>query len=98
MISSILISTSQPPIRNYLTSLSGVQSQYVPRRTLLSSDVAVQTENTVVIPTAVSNGFHRVEEDQESTLSASDLASILKWSKEISRDINLSSGMIIPMS
>ena len=31
-------------------------------------------------------------EDQESTLSASDLASILKWSKDISSDINLASG------
>ena len=31
-------------------------------------------------------------DDQESTLSASDLAAILKWSKDISSDINLSSG------
>lgn len=30
------------------------------------------------------------EEDQISSLTAADLASILKWSKEISSDINLS--------
>lgn len=34
-----------------------------------------------------------VQDDQESTLSAADLASILKWSKDISSDINLSSGL-----
>jgi len=33
------------------------------------------------------------QDDQESTLSASDLASILKWSKDISSDINLSSAL-----
>jgi len=32
-------------------------------------------------------------DDQESTLSAADLASILKWSKDISSDINLSSAL-----
>jgi hypothetical protein len=46
-------------------------------------------------------GFHEpvheqirmdTHDDQESTLSASDLASILKWSKDISSDINLASG------
>lgn len=31
-------------------------------------------------------------EGQEAILTASDLASILKWSKDISSDINLSSG------
>ncbi|KAK0481591.1 hypothetical protein IW261DRAFT_1550690 [Armillaria novae-zelandiae] len=34
-----------------------------------------------------------MSDEQESTLSASDLASILKWSKDISSDINLSSAL-----
>ena len=44
---------------------------------------------------ATPNG-HRVEsnDDQESALSAADLGSILKWSKDISSDINLSSGKL----
>lgn len=38
-----------------------------------------------------------VHEGQDSMLTASDLASILKWSKDISSDINLSSGGYLPM-
>ena len=33
-----------------------------------------------------------IEEDDDLQLSSADLTSILKWSKEISSDINLSSG------
>jgi hypothetical protein len=33
------------------------------------------------------------EEQEIATLSAADLASILKWSKVVSSDINLSSGL-----
>lgn len=33
------------------------------------------------------------DDSEESSLSAADLASILKWSKDISSDINLSSGI-----
>jgi hypothetical protein len=66
------------------------------KRPIFSSDTAVQTENA-----GVGVGSHApihkqikidTHEDQESTLSASDLASILKWSKDISSDINLASG------
>lgn len=66
------------------------------KRPIFSSETAVQTENV-----SVGVGFHTpahehismdTHEDQESTLSASDLASILKWSKDISSDINLTSG------
>jgi hypothetical protein len=39
-----------------------------------------------------------IEDEQETTLRASDLAAILKWSKDISSDINLSSGMSRPLS
>ncbi|KAF8061003.1 hypothetical protein FPV67DRAFT_1673829 [Lyophyllum atratum] len=84
-------------IVNHLTSLSGIRSQYPLKRPIFSSDVGVQTES---LPHAVSqlphiHDSHRTEthDDQEATLSASDLASILKWSKDISSDINLSSAL-----
>ncbi len=60
------------------------------------TDVAVQTESVTVddpnFPYGQTNTT--MSDEQESTLSASDLASILKWSKDISSDINLSSGLI----
>jgi hypothetical protein len=63
------------------------------KRAIFSSDVAVQTEAVILNPIAPPSNGHRVESnDQESALSAADLASILKWSKDISSDINLSSG------
>ncbi|TFK76709.1 dual-domain HisK/Mak2 protein kinase [Pluteus cervinus] len=82
-------------IVSYLTSIVGIQSHYPLKRPIFSSDVAVQTE-----PPQHGSHFHSQSrdsqdehEDQESTLGASDLASILKWSKEISSDINLSSAL-----
>ena len=63
------------------------------KRAIFSSDAAVQTEamalNSDSRQVLGNGGSH---DDQESTLSAADLASILKWSKDISSDINLSSG------
>jgi hypothetical protein len=63
---------------------------------MLSSEVGVQTESIAITvsQTVQTFGHQKAEDDQESTLSAADLASILKWSKEISRDINLSSGKL----
>jgi hypothetical protein len=69
------------------------------KRPLFSSDVGVQTE---VIAGGAGSPTHTykmdVQDDQESTLSAADLASILKWSKDISSDINLSSGLSVYLS
>ncbi len=63
------------------------------KKAIFSSDAAVQTEavslNFDSRPVLGNGDGH---DDQESTLSAADLASILKWSKDISSDINLSSG------
>lgn len=58
---------------------------------MFSSDVAVQTENVVVTAAGQSQDpcERQKDDDQLSTLSAQDLGSILKWSKEISSDINL---------
>lgn len=82
--------------RNHLTTLVGTRSQYPLKRSIFSADVAVQTDT---IPVGTSSRPHTYDQnkasnqgDQESTLSAADLASILKWSKDISSDINLSSG------
>lgn len=87
--------------RDYLTSIVGARSQYPLKRPIFSSDVAVQTESLSIgvethIPTIYETTHAKLDgiEDQESTLSASDLASILKWSKDISSDINLSSGKL----
>lgn len=84
-------------IVNHLTSVLGNRLPYTMKRPIFSSETAVQTENV-----SVGVGFHTpahehismdTHEDQESTLSASDLASILKWSKDISSDINLTSAL-----
>ncbi|KAI8983351.1 histidine kinase [Trametes punicea] len=82
---------------NYLSSLLETRAQPVPlKRHIFSADVAVQTENVVLTAQPSAPGtFERTsleatEEEQISTLTAADLASILKWSKEISGDINLS--------
>ena len=66
------------------------------KRHIFSADVAVQTDSVVIAAQPPLQGpFERTsldasEEEQISTLTAADLASILKWSKEISGDINLS--------
>lgn len=84
-------------IANHLASLMGSRSQFPLKRSIFTSDVAVQTDNdgigTANDPTH--SELSRVEsgDDEESSLSASDLASILKWSKHISSDINLSSAL-----
>jgi hypothetical protein len=86
-------------VRNYLTSLVGTQTDDHPlKRPIFASDVAVQTDTAATVseaqPATLYDGIkHDIDDEfEESILSASDLASILKWSKEISSDINLSSG------
>ncbi|KAI0761686.1 histidine kinase [Trametes elegans] len=82
---------------NYLSSLLETRTQPVPlKRHIFSADVAVQTDSVVIASQpALTHSFERTsleatEEEQISTLTAADLASILKWSKDISGDINLS--------
>ncbi|KAI0666240.1 histidine kinase [Trametes maxima] len=82
---------------DYLSSLLETRSQPTPlKRHIFSADVAVQTDSVVIAAQpSLQGGFERTsleasEEEQISTLTAADLASILKWSKEISGDINLS--------
>ncbi|RDB29051.1 Peroxide stress-activated histidine kinase mak2 [Hypsizygus marmoreus] len=84
-------------IVTHLTSLAGIRSQYPLKRPIFSSDVGVQTESVATAVSQMDSLYEPqrvdMQEDQESTLSASDLASILKWSKDISSDINLSSAL-----
>ena len=79
----------------------GARTRYPLKRHIFTSDVAVQTENFIESFSSLSQPTHGrakmdLTEDQEiATLSAADLASILKWSKIVSSDINLSSGVSI---
>ncbi|EPQ61132.1 hypothetical protein GLOTRDRAFT_113578 [Gloeophyllum trabeum ATCC 11539] len=85
---------------NYLTSTVGSKLATPSKRNVFSSDVAVQTDNVMIgyrHQTSASiyeaTKQDSLDEDDVATLSASDLASILKWSKEISSDINLTSAL-----
>lgn len=83
-------------IRNNLSSVLDNRSQLSLKRHIFSSDVAVQTDSVVISAAPQSpDAFDRSkrassEDDEISSLTAADLGSILKWSKEISSDINLS--------
>ncbi len=79
-----------------MTSITGTKPQQSLKRSLFTVDIGIQTEvPTSGVADSEQWGVNKADlhEDQESSLSASDLASILKWSKDISSDINLSSGM-----
>jgi hypothetical protein len=83
-------------IVQHLTDLIGAQAHHSDNRSVLSQSVAVQTEVTAMDSATQSQVFSSkmvdVHEARETMLTATDLASILKWSKDISSDINLSSG------
>ncbi|KAI0028278.1 histidine kinase [Vararia minispora EC-137] len=73
------------------------RSQESLKRHIFSSDVGVQTESTVLgVQTQPKSLFayedvkpEEVEEDEAKNLPAADLAAVLKWSKDISRHIQL---------
>ena len=79
---------------NYLSSCVDSRAQYALKRHAFTSDVAVQTDSAIIASDGLSPGTYErtkdnTEEDDLSSMNASDLASILKWSKDISSDINL---------
>jgi hypothetical protein len=82
----------------HLSSVTGYRSPSPLKRPLFTSEIAVQTESTSDLESPGQSYPVKTDsaEDQESTLRASDLASILKWSKEISSDTNLPSGKAAP--
>ena len=87
-------------IRQHLNFLSGARSRYPLKRPVFSSDVSVQTETVSITfhsPTRIESNKLGHLDDQESALTAADLAAILKWSKDISSDINLSAGNLLLM-
>ncbi|KAF9258589.1 dual-domain HisK/Mak2 protein kinase [Marasmius fiardii PR-910] len=79
-------------IVNHLTSVVGTRSHYMLKRPIFTSDVAVQTDSTIGLSSRYDD--HKTDADeQETSLRASHLNAILKWSKDISSDINLSSAL-----
>ncbi|OSX67898.1 hypothetical protein POSPLADRAFT_1043081 [Postia placenta MAD-698-R-SB12] len=82
-------------IVNYLSSRLDTRAHFALKRHIFSADVAVQTDGVVMTsssprsPGVYERKAEQTEEDEISSLTAPDLASILKWSKEISSDINL---------
>ncbi|PSS37163.1 hypothetical protein PHLCEN_2v1036 [Hermanssonia centrifuga] len=82
----------------HLSSLIDDRSPLPLKRHIFSSDVAVQTDSVLISATPPpdediypqSKSSSTTEEDVINKLTAGDLASILRWSKDISRDINLS--------
>lgn len=83
---------------NYLTSVVGTTSDQMLKKTIFTSDVAVQTDALVMGPVtsvlgSTEDPMKDFNYDEEAfQLTSSDLAAILRWSKDISSDINLSSG------
>lgn len=78
-----------------MTSIVGTKPQQIFKKSLFTVDAGVQTETSsdgiVDAPQTVKH--NRIDPPGlEPSPSASDLASILKWSTDISSDINLSSG------
>ncbi|KAJ3575904.1 hypothetical protein NP233_g779 [Leucocoprinus birnbaumii] len=83
-------------IVDYMSSVIGTKSQQSWKKPLFTSDMGIQTETPSEEIGGVSEIVKRRVElhgDPEPSLSASDLASILKWSTDISSDINLSSAL-----
>ncbi|KIK70394.1 hypothetical protein GYMLUDRAFT_89430 [Collybiopsis luxurians FD-317 M1] len=77
-------------IVNHLNSVIGTRPQYPLKRPIFTSDVAVQTDS---ISSRYENTKMDIGDDQRTTLRADHLTAILKWSKDISSDINLSSAL-----
>lgn len=89
-------------IANYLSFSIGSRPRYPLKRPIFCSDVAVQTEQigTVILgyneelPHQDESAVRDAREDPSlSALTASNLAAVLSWSKEIASDIHLSSAL-----
>jgi hypothetical protein len=84
--------------RASLFSDSNVQLLNFPKRNTVTVDVGVQTDNIMVGINGHKTmhdgaGTDITEEEAMTSLPASALASVLKWSKDIATDIHLFSGM-----
>ena len=81
-----------------MSSIMGKFPHHSQKRSTLSCDAAVQTDSVMVGYTSPSlmplerENVKAGEARETTSLAAADLASILKWSKDVSSDINLASG------
>ncbi len=82
-------------IRNYLNTVIGHRPQYSSKRPTFTADVAVQTSPPIEDNRLLYRRKTDTTDTNDSTLRASDLDSILKWSTDISSNINLFSGKVI---
>ncbi|THH17217.1 hypothetical protein EW146_g3550 [Bondarzewia mesenterica] len=86
-------------IAAYMLSTLGGRPQDIPKRHIFTMDVGVQTDNLAMrMHNQSYSPYEEVkqesnEEDEMASLPASDLASILRWSKDIATDIHLSSAL-----
>ena len=94
LISSVLNCNSDKNIsRDYMLREIDVEYSYSSSRTTLTSDASIQMVDTEVAYSYQAMTVQDTLGDQElAELSASDMASIIKWSSAIASDINLSSG------
>lgn len=89
-----------PPLSNYMAAQIDDRVQFALKRHTFSASAGVQTDPVVISSsTPLSSEVDLfpqtaktspTDEDIINKLTADDLASILKWSREISKDINLS--------
>jgi hypothetical protein len=80
--------------RDHMTREIAGDLAYSPKRPLFTSDASVQTASVNVFDSQ--NTKEQSNEDQDiSDLSAADLAKILKWSDDISNEINLYFGWFV---
>ncbi|KAG5723159.1 Peroxide stress-activated histidine kinase mak2 [Termitomyces sp. T112] len=80
----------------HLNSSPNTRSQRSLRRPVLLTEVGIQTSidlQTSIAPAQVNQVLKPDAKGHEDTLNADDLAAILRWSKDISSDINLSSAL-----
>lgn len=78
--------------RNYLNSVVGIRPQHSIKRTTFTADVAVQTSTHTEDSGLLYGRRASQKSHSDSNLTATDLDSILKWSTDISSNINLFSG------
>ncbi|KAG6891107.1 hypothetical protein C0995_014197 [Termitomyces sp. Mi166 len=90
------LSISKEAISGHLNSSPNTRSQRSLRCPVLFNEVGTQTSidiQTSVLSSQVNQVPKADAKDHEDTLNADDYAAILRWSKDISSDINLSSAL-----
>jgi hypothetical protein len=77
-----------------MSSAIGIRSQPPSKRQIFTADVAIQTESNGITDSHFSTyETTKSDGDEGSQLTAPELYNILKWSQDISSDINLSAAL-----